>query len=72
MTNEFGEERHSSSLRVLRCGSFDNDARFCRLAYRLMDSPGRRGRRLGLRPIITIGLSYGFTVKADANRLRDD
>jgi len=72
MTNEFGEERHSSSLRVLRGGGFRLDARYCRSARRYGYSPGLRGCDLGFRPVITIGLSYGFTVKADANRLRDD
>jgi len=66
------DEEYGASLRVLRGGSFYDDARNCRSAYRYGYSPVYRDYDLGLRPIITLGLSYGFTVKADANRLRDD
>jgi len=66
------DEKYGAPLRVLRCGGFDSVAGLCRSAYRAWDSPDFRYGILGLRPVITIGLSYGFTVKADANRLRDD
>jgi formylglycine-generating enzyme required for sulfatase activity len=38
-----------SSYRVIRGGSWGNDAAFCRAAYRSNDDPGFRGFILGFR-----------------------
>jgi len=39
-----------SGRRVIRGGSWNNPARFCRSAYRLMSEPGNRRVSLGFRP----------------------
>ena len=56
-------EETGASGRVYRGGCFVDVARFCRSARRFGSSPDDRYGDLGLRPIITLGLSYGFTVK---------
>jgi len=57
------DEEYGAASRVLRGGCFYYVARLCRSAFRFGPSPGRRSLYLGFRPIITLGLSYGFTVK---------
>jgi len=56
MIDKIGE-RYSASDRVCRGGSFDVDARYCRSALRFWFSPVYRRWSLGLRPVITLGLS---------------
>jgi len=56
------DEEYGAAVRVYRGGSFRDDARDCRSAYRYRNSPDNRYGNLGLRPVITIGLSYGFTI----------
>ena len=51
------DEEYGAALRVGRGGGFYGAARYCRSAYRDRGSPGLRSGLLGLRPIITLGLS---------------
>jgi hypothetical protein len=46
----------SGSNRVIRGGSWNNDARNCRSAYRNNDAPGNRNDNLGFR-LLSTGLS---------------
>jgi len=51
------DEETGAALRVGRGGGFRDDARDCRSASRYRDSPDDRYSSLGLRPVVTIGLS---------------
>jgi len=51
------DEEYGAAFRVFRGGCFDGGARGCRSASRYRGSPGLRSGLLGLRPIITLGLS---------------
>ena len=48
--NEIGQQGSGSGNRVLRGGSWINNARNCRSAYRNGNRPGNRDDNVGFRP----------------------